>query len=185
MSFGDALKQFPVLRTKRLTLRQIEDGDAEAYYRGISALPRTSTWPGSAGSQSVETARNAIRAYNNYYRKGKTTIPWVLVDSKGRVIGFVKLFEIQNRSKAEIGYWLVESHWGKGLIPEAIQAVITFAFGPLGLHRVYASTHIGNTQSQRVLEKLGFKREGVLRKNGLLHGEWVDTVIYGLLRTDK
>jgi [ribosomal protein S5]-alanine N-acetyltransferase len=185
MPFADAVREFPVFTTKRLTLRQIEEGDAPAYYRGVSALPPTSTWPGTVEAQSEEKARNAIRAYNNYFKKAKTTIPWVLVDAKGNLVGFVKLFDIQNRSKAEIGYWLAEPHWGKGLMPEALQAVVAFAVGPLGLHRIYAATSTGNPASQRVLEKAGFTKEGTLRKHCLLHGQWVDSVMYGRLNTDR
>ena len=185
MSFAEALKQFPVLKTARLTLRQIEECDAAAYYHGLSALPHTSSWLDSAEAQSVGKARNAIRSYNNYYKRAKTTIPWVLTDHEGSVVGFVKLFEIQHRSKAEIGYWLTERLWGKGLMTEALQAVVAFAFGPLGLHRIYATTHLDNKASQRVLERTGFKKEGVLRKHGRLKGNWADAVMYGLLNIDK
>lgn len=185
MPFAEALKQFPELKTKRLTLRQINEADAAAYYRGLSALPHNSTWPGSLEAQSVGNARNAIRSYNNYFKRAKTIIPWVLVDRNDNVAGFVKLCEIQIRSKAEIGYWLSKSLWGKGLMTEALEAVVTFGFGQLGLHRIYATTNIDNRSSQRVLEKVGFRKEGVLRRHSLLQGKWADSVIYGLLNTDK
>ena len=185
MSFAETLKQFPELTTEHLTLRQINDADTDAYYRALSSLPHTSAWSDSAESQSVNYARCAIRSYNNYYKRAKTIIPWVLVGRNGNVAGFVKLFEIQYRSKAQIGYWLSEPLWGKGLMTEALEAVIKFAFGKLGLHRIYATTHIDNRASQRVLEKLGFRKEGVLRKHGRLQGQWTDSVMYGLLNTDR
>ena len=185
MSFAEALKMFPELKTERLTLRQIADADAEAYYRALSALPHTSSWTESLEAQSVQTTRNAIRAYNNYFAHSKTNIPWVLVDRKGHLVGFVKLCNIQNRSKAEIGYWLAKPQWGKGLMTEALTAILTFAFDSLGLHRVYATTHIDNEASQRVLERVGFQKEGVLRKHGRRQGQWVDSVLYGRLNTDR
>ena len=185
MSFSEALKQFPVLKTNRLTLRQIEEGDAAAYYGAISALPHTSAWSDSAEAQSLKNTHAAIRSYNNYFKRAKTIIPWVLADQNADLAGFVKLFEIQYRSKAEIGYWLSESLWGKGLMTEAIEAVITCAFDQLGLHRIYATTQVDNRASQRVLEKVGFKKEGVLRMHGRLQGKWADSVMYGLLNTDR
>ena len=185
MAFADAMKQFPELKTKRLTLRQIAEADAAEYYRSLSALPVTSTWSESVESQSAEKARNAIRTYNNYFDRTKTIIPWALAGKDGKVLGFVKLFSIQNRSKAEIGYWLAKPQWGKGLMTEALEAIVAFGFGPLGLHRIYATTHVDNQASQRVLERVGFMKEGVLRKHCCLQGQWADSVIYGLLNTDK
>jgi [ribosomal protein S5]-alanine N-acetyltransferase len=185
MTFSTALKSFPELKTKRLTLRQITDADAAAYYGAISALPHTSAWRDSGEAQSLKNTHAAIRSYNNYFKRAKTIIPWVVVDQNADLAGFVKLFDIQYRSKAEIGYWLAEPLWGKGLMPEAIEAVVTFAFDQLGLHRIYATTHVDNRASQRVLEKVGFKKEGVLRMHGRLQGKWADSVMYGLLNTDR
>jgi [ribosomal protein S5]-alanine N-acetyltransferase len=185
MTFAEALKQFPELKAKRLTLRQVDEADAAAYYRELSALPHTSSWTDGLESQSVESARSAIRSYNNYFKRAKTVIPWVLVSRGGTFAGFVKLFDIQYRSKAEIGYWLSKPLWGKGLMTEALEAVVAFAFGPLGLHRIYAITHPDNRASQKVLEKVGFTKEGVLRMHTRRQDKWGDSIIYGLLNTDR
>ena len=70
-------------------------------------------------------------------------------------------------------------------MPEAVRGVVRFAFAELEMHRIYATALGGNAASQRVLEKAGFQREGVLRGHGRLAGEWVDAVFFGLLNTDK
>lgn len=185
MTFAQVLKQFPELTTDRLVLRQIRDEDAEAYYRELSALPHTSAWLDSVGAQSVDKALHAIRSDNNNFARAKTVISWALSDADGKFLGVVRLFDIQLRSKAEIGYWLARDAWGKGLMTEATQAVVAFAFDQLGLHRLYATTHIDNRASQRVLEAVGFLKEGVLRKHERVQGDWSDSVIYGLLSTDR
>ena len=62
MTFTEALKQFPELKTRRLTLRQVAETDAAAYYKGVSALPPNSSWPEGVEARSVEDARKAIMA---------------------------------------------------------------------------------------------------------------------------
>jgi ribosomal-protein-alanine N-acetyltransferase len=85
---------------------------------------------------------------------------------------------------AEVGYELRPEHWGKGLMPEALTAMIRFGFERMELHRVEANITPANTASRRVLEKLGFVCEGVKRENWFHDGRYTDTAHYGLLRSD-
>jgi ribosomal-protein-alanine N-acetyltransferase len=79
----------------------------------------------------------------------------------GRVIGSVNLYDIQPNGSARLGYRLDRTECGRGLMTEALQAVLAQAFGPMGLARVDAFVLPENAASLRVLEKLGFEREGV------------------------
>jgi RimJ/RimL family protein N-acetyltransferase len=85
---------------------------------------------------------------------------------------------------AAIGYFVDKNEWGKGYATEMVQAVLQLAFEKLKLHRVYANCDIGNIASQKVLEKIGFRREGQLREHALRAAGWTDVYSYGLLRQE-
>lgn len=86
------------------------------------------------------------------------------------------------RFSAEIGYWLGESYWGKGIISTAIPIITRHAFKDLKFNRVFAKVSAKNTASMRVLEKTGFQLEGIGRKASFKNGEWIDEYNYALLR---
>jgi len=86
--------------------------------------------------------------------------------------------------KAKIGYTLKKSMWGKGYGTEVVGALIHFGFQQLGLHRIEASCDTRNTGSYRVMEKNGMKREGTLRENKKIHGEWRTSYIYSILEQE-
>src|SRR4051794_2150912 len=82
---------------------------------------------------------------------------------------------------ADIGYELDPRHWGHGYATEAARAMLDFGFGPLGMHRIAADCIAENTASAHVLEKIGMRQEGWLRKNVWLKGRWWDTLLYAIL----
>ena len=84
----------------------------------------------------------------------------------GKGVGSIGVTVDQKNEIASVGYRIAREHWGKGLMPEAAKAVIGWAFREYGLAKVYTWTDSTNTQSQRVMEKLGMTREGVLRSHG-------------------
>ncbi len=96
----------------------------------------------------------------------------------------LKLHEDVERFSAEMGYWLAEEHWGRGIVSEAVAAVSDYAFGAFGLNRIFATPYDWNPASCRVLEKAGFQREGVLRRAAFKDGQVVDQVMYARIRTD-
>ena len=83
---------------------------------------------------------------------------------------------------AEIGYWLGESHWGRGVMTTAVRGFCEALFRETDLERIEAGAFAANTASHRVLEKAGFVREGVLRRKYFKDGEFVDDAVYALLR---
>lgn len=85
---------------------------------------------------------------------------------------------------AAVGYCYTEAAWGHGYATEAARALLTWAFDALDLNRVQAETDTRNVASARVLEKLGFVREGTLREDCIVNGEVSDSWVYGLLRRD-
>jgi [ribosomal protein S5]-alanine N-acetyltransferase len=117
---------------------------------------------------------------NLQYPKKPQKINFV-IDINGEVVGGVGLFEII-KHKAEIGYWLSEKYWGKGIMTEAVGLIARYAFSKLGLVRLTAKAFAHNKASQRVLEKNGFVSEGMSKKFYLKDGNYIDAVRYAIVR---
>jgi len=94
------------------------------------------------------------------------------------------MFHWLNGNLLEIGYALLPAERGKGYCTEATQLVLDYLFLSKDIPRIQAATHVGNAASRKVLEKAGFKREGILRKATRSRGEWADLVIYSILRDE-
>ena len=100
-----------------------------------------------------------------------------------RAIGTALLFRLDEGSaRAELGYALGRAHWGRGLMHEALGALLERAFGAMALRRIEAEVDVRNAASARVLQRLGFSREGLLRQRWVSKGEAKDVEIFGLLR---
>jgi ribosomal-protein-alanine N-acetyltransferase len=87
-------------------------------------------------------------------------------------------------ARAELGYVLSREHWGRGLMPEAVRAVIRFGFGRMGLNRVQARCIAENVASARVMEKAGMAYEGTLRESEFIKGAYRDMKLYSILRRE-
>lgn len=96
-------------------------------------------------------------------------------------IGVSPFSDVHARS-AEIGYWVAEAHWGRGIATEALRAATEHAFLRFSVVRLQATVFAWNEASMRVLEKCGYAREGVLAKSVLKDGELIDSVLYAIVR---
>jgi ribosomal-protein-alanine N-acetyltransferase len=85
---------------------------------------------------------------------------------------------------AYLGYWMAAEEQGKGLVVEAIRAVLDFGFGPAGLHRVQAAIMPRNARSLRVIDKLGFRREGLAERYLQIAGKWEDHILFARTREE-
>ena len=97
------------------------------------------------------------------------------------VIGLCRLVLRPELEEGELWYLLQPPRWGRGLVAEAARALVDHGFQQLALHRIRARCLPENPASARVLEKLGFRREGLLRQNLRIHGEWRDSQLYAML----
>ena len=107
------------------------------------------------------------------------------IDIDGEDVGSVGLklgSDIERRS-AEIGYWLGQAHWGRGIVSAAVAVVTDYAFRELDLVRVFAVPFVRNPASARVLEKAGYQREGTMRCSAVKDGLIVDQYLYAAVRT--
>ena len=106
------------------------------------------------------------------------------VDVDGDAVGSVSLrlgTDIERRT-AEIGYWLGEAYWGRGIMSVAVAAATAYAFRELDLLRVFAVPFVRNPASARVLERAGYQREGTMRRSAVKDGEVLDQHLYAALR---
>ncbi len=87
-----------------------------------------------------------------------------------------------HRRNAELGYWLAEKYWGKGIMTRAVKEMIGIGFGRYDIDRIFARPFSNNPGSQRVLEKAGFRLEGRFEKTLVKNGEYLDELIYAIRR---
>lgn len=174
---------FPVLETARLTLRQVRDSDAEAIYafRHDPDVSRYNADP----YESVDEAEALIHRLRRQF-DSKTTLSWALtLKGEDQVIGLCGFgYWARQIRMAELGFDLAKTYWGRGLITEAAGVVVRFGFDQMNLNRIVAEVHGNNAASIRVMEKLGFMLEGVLRDDGYENGQFYDQRLYGLLRRE-
>ena len=179
--FGEAL---PVLETPRLRLRHPRPEDAEAVFAIFGDPVAMRYW-----SHEPLADLGAARAYLASIDAGfaaRALFQWAVAErGQGHLIGTVTLTSWDRTNRhAELGYMLAPARWGEGLASEAVRAVLAFGLPALDLHRVEAELDPRNAASGRLLERLGFRREGLLRERWFLYDEWSDSALYGLLRSD-
>lgn len=106
------------------------------------------------------------------------------IDVDGFAVGAIGIRpgEDVHRLSAEIGYWLGEDYWNRGIATEAVKSVTQYAFDSLGMVRVHAEVFEWNLASMRVLEKAGYVREGVLKRSAIKDKKIVDQVVYARVR---
>ena len=108
----------------------------------------------------------------------------ITVDNK--VVGSIGVFRQENihRQTAELGYYIVEEYWGKGIMTEAVKQICKYVFDKSDIVRIYAEPFAHNMASCRVLEKAGFQYEGTLRSNAVKNGKVIDMKMYSLLKSE-
>ncbi|UXU74029.1 MULTISPECIES: GNAT family N-acetyltransferase [unclassified Paracoccus (in: a-proteobacteria)] len=120
-------------------------------------------------------------------RRNATALPLFLMRRDGVLLGAITLDNIRRgpAQSATIGYWIGRPHARQGYMREAIAALVQHAFGPLDLSRIEAACLPENTPSRGVLEKSGFKYEGVAQSYLQINGRWRNHVLYANLRNDR
>jgi ribosomal-protein-alanine N-acetyltransferase len=151
--------------------------DAEALFPAF-ADAELMTWWTHAAHADVEQTRRQLAQASPDWRSWAITLK-----GDDTAIGFVAAGEKRQGNVTEIGYMLLREHWGSGIAAEAVAALIDQLFAE-GQRRVFADTDPDNLQSRGLLERLGFRLEGVLRAEWETHIGVRDTTLYGLLREE-
>jgi RimJ/RimL family protein N-acetyltransferase len=174
----------PSLRGTRVALRGLEKRDAPSLFEifGDSDVMRYWSSPPLATPADADILLREIQEC----LRSRTLFQWGIARIEDdRVIGTCTLFRLDSaHRRAEIGFALARECWGRGFATEAVGTLIRFAFVDLDLHRLEADADPRNERSLRLLERLGFRREGYFRERYHLGGEVQDAVMLGLLRTE-
>jgi ribosomal-protein-alanine N-acetyltransferase len=170
------------LATERLKLRPMTEHDLSAHF-AVFSDPEVARYWSREPWTDIAQAEESIKAIMAAREDGSEARFGIELQSTGELIGNVGLhhFFEQNR-RCEIGYALSSKHWGQGIATEALRAAIRYGFDALNLNRIEADIDPRNIGSGRVLEKLGFRKEGYMPERWIVFGEMADTVNYGLLR---
>jgi len=176
---------FPVLFTERLLLREFTMEDIPAVFM-IFSREDVNIWTETDTMRSMEEAETRAKSRMNLF-KNRMGIRWAITlrENPQDVIGSCGFFSVRRGTQTvETGYDLHPDYWNKGLMTEALREMIRFTFGPgspVPVHRIEALVMPGNIASIRVLEKLGFDREGCRREFGFWKGCYQDVDLYALL----
>ncbi|MFJ4435671.1 GNAT family N-acetyltransferase [Streptomyces sp. NPDC088923] len=171
----------PALRTPRLLVRRFRPEDAAtlAAYRSVPEVARYQGW---SAPVTDEEARRLVAEF----AAGDPAAPgWfqyaVEERESGALVGDVGVRLDENRMQADLGFTLPPDAQGRGYATEAVRAVLGELFARPGIRRVSAVCDVRNLASARLLERVGFRREGLRPAYTWLKGEWTDDLLYGLL----
>ena len=174
------------IETHRLILRPFRAEDAEDMYNNWASDPEVTrylTWP---THRSVEVTRRVLEDWIPRY-EDEGYFQWAIERKEvSGVIGSIAVVKLDEETEsAEIGYCLSRAFWGRGIMPEALRAVMDYLFDTVGLNRIAAYHDANNPKSGRVMVKAGMKREGILRGARKNNAGVCDEVRYALLRDER
>jgi RimJ/RimL family protein N-acetyltransferase len=182
MSMADDLEPWFPLRTERLLLREFHKADLDGVhaYAADPKVARFMDWGPNTREQSVEFMDRKLAEQAQWPRDEVTLAIEHISD--GGVIGSIRL-AINDRPNqtGDFGYSLNSAYWRQGYATEAARAIVDVGFRTLGLHRIWAECDVENLGSWGVMEKLGMRREAVIRDGKFVKGEWRDRHLYAIL----
>ncbi|WP_445400880.1 GNAT family N-acetyltransferase [Zobellella sp. An-6] len=176
---------FPIIETERLSLKPLSINDSDSLFE-IFSDPEVMRYWNTAPWATIQDSLDFINEANGAMQRQESLVLGVYLKSTGELAGKCMLFSYDKESKrAEIGFGLGRSCWGRGYIREAGEALIQYGFNSLGLRRIEAEIDPDNQSSAKALEKLGFSREGLLRQRWEVNGIVSDSALYGRLVSDR
>jgi RimJ/RimL family protein N-acetyltransferase len=173
------------LRSARLELRPYGPGDADALF-ALNSDATVMRYGSSAPWTDRQQALDRLERDRREMAAGNYVCLAIVPFGATASIGQCTLFSLDAQCRrAEVGYALAPSSWGRGYANEAVSALLDWGFAALDLNRVEADIDPRNAPSARALERLGFTREGHLRERWIVDGEVCDSWMYGLLAGDR
>jgi len=177
-------ESFPELNTQRLVLRRITQEDDKSLLEVLSD-EETCEYLTHNAINDMANIQRMIAGMQRFFDE-KQRIRWGIAQKTDNVlIGHCGFFDIDRfNSCAEISYCLKRGTWGRGIMTEALDAMLRFGFEDYGFNRIIAKVIKGNAGSIKVLQKLGFVQEGVLRENLYKNGQYHDLVLFSILKSE-
>ncbi len=179
----DLLKTFPVLNSKRLCLREITEADIPAIF-AIFGNDTVTKYYNCDTLKEEKEAEEFVDWYATIFEQ-KRGIRWgITLKPNSKVIGTCGFNFFNPNGRANLGYDLNEDYWGQGIITEAVKMTMSYGFRTLQINRIEADVMLENAASIKVLDKVGFKREGIMREYGYWKGKYHDLYLYSLLKRE-
>ncbi|WHZ05592.1 GNAT family protein [Neobacillus sp. YX16] len=177
-------KEFPIFETDRLFLRKATKVDANHMFTYLSNKDVVKHM-GLEPFQTLNDVYDEINWYQSIYDEG-SGIRWgITLKDSDKVIGSCGFLNIKSKHhRAEVGFELSKEYWGKGIASEALEAVLRYGYQHFQLERIEALIEPNNVPSQKLVERQGFIREGLLRHYEFTCGKFDDLYIYSLLKDD-
>ena len=177
-------ESFPELNTPRLLLRQITQEDDKSLLEVLSDED-TCKYLTHNAVNNIENIKRMIAGMQRFFDE-KQRIRWGIAQkTDNTIIGHCGFFDIDKfNCCAEISYCLKSGTWGQGIMTEAVDAMLRFGFEDYGFNRIVAKVMTDNIGSIKVLQKLGFVQEGVLRESLYKNGQYHDLICFSILKSE-
>ena len=175
------------LETERLILRPFTMADAEPMFRNWAndpAVTKHMTWP---THENVEVTKAVLTDWTQSYSR-PDFYSWAIVlkENGPEPIGSISAVHVRERTLcATMGYCMSKAHWGKGIMAEALTALVNFFFDEVGCNRVEADHDPNNPNSGRVMQKAGMTCEGTRRQAGRSNQGVIDLTTWAILKSDR
>lgn len=179
MSLKDYINEKPVLETKRLILRVLKPTDVNDLKEWLPNKSIYKYW----GKRPSKSDLNPELIFEKKERKTKSFHLGIVNKDDNKLIGELWVYLIENDRMAKVAFRLSAEYHGNGIMAEALSSVVEFCFEKTELQRLWSDVHILNIPSYKTLEKVGFKREGLIR-NGKMVNTYCDYYLYGMLKED-
>ncbi|MES1022463.1 GNAT family protein [Gloeocapsa sp. BRSZ] len=174
---------FPHLKTKRLLLRQAVQEDAEAIF-AVFSDPQVTQFHNLDTFTHLDEAIAVIERRAKGFESGRG-IRWGIARKQdNRLIGSCGFTWNQEANAAEVGYELASQFWQQGMMSEALRAILLYGFEIIELEYVIAQVMLANVASQKLLQKLGFQRQGILQQHGFWKGQYHDLEQFVLTKAE-
>jgi RimJ/RimL family protein N-acetyltransferase len=171
----------PVLKGKGFILRPYRKGDEVSLQKNINHRYIYRYTMNIPYPYSMKDANEWIQKCLKNQKNKKLGRFIFAIDINSEVVGAVG-FQKPDTHKSEIGYWLNKKYWNRGIMTQALKLVTKFGFEKIGLRRIFATTFVQNKASRRVLEKSGYKLEGIMRKYHKKDNKFIDAAMYAKVR---
>ena len=173
-----------VLHTARLLLRPLRRDDIPALLPLIGAREVAATTLRIPHPYTAEDAERFLAYSEGVWQKGEGARFGIFLREGERLCGGIGLQANREHRHAELGYWIGVPFWRNGYCTEAVREVLKYGFDVLELQRIYASHSTNNPASGHILQKMGMRHEGTLRRHVLKWGDYLDLELYALLACD-
>jgi ribosomal-protein-alanine N-acetyltransferase len=173
---------FPVLTSERLRFRRLSDSDIHEVFE-LRSNPETMKYIPRPLVTTKDEALSHIKLINDKI-DANTDINWAVTEKENdKCIGIMGFFRTQHEHyRTELGYMILPEHNNKGYVTEAVKTILNYAFNELNFNSIEATIDPNNLASEKVLQKNGFVKEGHLIENFFYDNQFIDSVIYSLLK---